>query len=151
MKTFKIILFIYFFSIVANAQTIKFGNTQIEFGHKISFYNKIWEEGNQIESDDKNITIYEGENIMGSFYKNKLVSITVAVFNNEPYPDNKDIEKLIEKMEFIDSKVGSVDDSAVETTENYKSDEFYITRQSVRMFTNYIITPLKYSNIIKLR
>lgn len=54
-------------------------------------------------------------------------------------------------MEFMDSKVGSVDESAVETTENYKTDEFYITRQSVRMFTNYIITPIKYSNIIKLR
>ena len=58
---------------------------------------------------------------------------------------------LINNMEMFDSKIGSVNESAVETTEYYKSDKFYIIRQSVRMFTNYIITPIKYANKLKVR
>ena len=152
MITFKLFLIICFLApMISFAQTIKFGNTDVEFGQKISFYNNIWDEGNQIESDDKDITIYEGENITGSFYKGKLISITVTAYNNEPYPSNSEIEEIINNMEMFDSKIGSVNESAVETTEYYKSDKFYIIRQSVRMFTNYIITPIKYANKLKVR
>lgn len=123
------------------------GQTLEVYGQKINFgstlkqqENTFWIDGGQIESEYSYIEIFEGENITGGFYKNKLVSIYLIANDNNEYPIRKEIENLIEGIKPYKENTNS--DVVNAFAEVFKTDTYYINKSSSRMNTEYTIIPI---------
>ncbi len=129
------------FSQTVVSQTLEIAGKQINFGmSEKDLTGTPWQDGGQIESNYTYINVYEGEYVYGSFYNNQLISIDINAYNNEPYPVSLDMENLIANLNPF--KQYTKFDGIGIFIELYKTDDFYISRESSRMNTNYVLIPI---------
>jgi|GEM_PF-1627266 len=127
-------------------QTIVFGSSDKDFT------TSLWQQGNQIESNYKYITIYEySDNTLtlnGLYYNAKLIGLYVGVNTNEPYPVQKEIDDIISKLIPYNELDDAVNGLPVNSS-YYKTIHFYIQVNRSRMNNEYTIYPIEMINEIR--
>jgi hypothetical protein len=125
-----------------------FGQTLELYGKKVTFgvslseqKNDFWQDGGQIESNYSYIEVYEGDRVTGDFFKNKLISIDIIANDNNAYPVCNEIENMLTDIKPY--KQYTENDEVSSFIEIFKTSDFYISKASSRMNTEYIIIPIK--------
>ena len=73
-------------------QTLELLGQKVTFGATLSEQkNDFWQEGGQIESDASYLEVYEGENLDGWFYKKRLVTLDVNMWDNKVCSEMEDL------------------------------------------------------------
>lgn len=131
------------------AQSLELLGQKVNFGKGLNEQgNNFWNADNPIESEYPYIKVFEGDNTYGGFYKNKLIYFNYNAYDNNPYPVCEEIENILAALtpykqytEF--EQIGAF-------IESYKSNEYYISRASSRMNTDYTFIPVKFLEEIRL-
>jgi len=149
MTKYIILLYLLLLPFVyASGQDIVVNNSKISFGKELkSQKNSLWSDDGRIESNYKNIEVYEGESITGEFYNGKLLSVTVYAYNNTEYPVCDEVEAMIKDISPL-KQFTKFDEIGI-FVETFLSGDFYIVRESSRMNTNYIIIPVKLLEVVR--
>ena len=128
-------------------QTLELFGKKVSFGKSLSEQkNGFWEKDGLIESIYSYIEIYEGENVTGWFYKNKLVTIDVNTWSKNVCDE---IENLLSHIEPY--KQFSESNDGVVNFEFYKTNEYYINRASSSKSVDYTIIPIQLLEDIRIK
>ena len=151
MKTLLLLALIFAanFSI---SQTIEISGNRLTFGKSFDeVKGNLWSNGGQIESDYSYIEFYECNGqvdcINGAFYKNTLAAVYISAHDNNSYPVSKDVENLLTGLEPF-KEYTDFEDIGTDV-QLYKTSDYYISRSSSRMNTDYIIIPIDILNNIQ--
>lgn len=148
-KYLIIVLLIVTLPSVICAQSLELLGQKVNFGKGLNEQgNNFWNADNQIESEYPYIKVFEGDNTYGGFYKNKLVYFVHIVNDNNPYPVCEEIENILSNLKPY--KKDTEFEGIGCLIEMYKWNEFYISRTSSRMNTDYTFIPVKSLEEIRL-
>jgi len=129
-------------------QTLELFGQKVTFGATLSEQkNDFWQVGGQLESEYSFIEIFEGEKVNGEFYKGQLVYLYINAWDNNPYPVCEEIENILSN--FTPYKQFTLFDETGYFIELYKTNEYYISRSSSRMNTDYTFIPIKFLDDIR--
>lgn len=147
-KCLIIVLLILTLPAVICAQSFELLGQKVCFGKGLNEQeNNFWNADNQIESEYSYIKVFEGDNTYGGFYKNELVYFVHVAYDNNPYPVCEEIENILTAL--TPYKQYTEFDQIGIYVESFKIEEYYISKASSRMNTDYTFIPIKYLNDIR--
>lgn len=142
---YKVLVTAFFFILIPSfilSQTLELFGQKVTFGASLSEQkNDLWKDGGQIESEYPYIEIYEGDNAYAGLYNGKLVYFQYIAHDNNQYPVCEDIENILSNL--TPYKQYTETEGIGAFVELYKTNEYYISRSSSRMNTDYSFVPIK--------
>jgi hypothetical protein len=138
-KYLSILLFLFLPVSFISGQTLELYGKKVTFGTTFSEQkNNLWQDDGQIESEYSYIEIFEGDNITGWFYKNKLVTIDINTWSKKVCDEAENLFlNIIPYNQYTESRDGNV------SFEVYKTNDFYICKAISGTSIEYTIVPIK--------